>query len=229
MHLVIVLPAYNEGKVIGKVIATLPKQLPGINKVTPLVVDDNSKDNTSLKARRAGAACVRHHINMGAGGATVTGLAAARQLDPDIIVMMDSDGQHDPQDLPQMVKPIVDGASDIVLGSRMIKSNQEMPWVKTLGNRVMNIITYCFFGIWVTDSQSGYKALSRQTLEAIRLSTSGYEVHSEIIGEIKRLKLQFCEVSIKTIYTDYSKQKGQLSLNAINIIIGLLLRPLRQS
>jgi glycosyltransferase involved in cell wall biosynthesis len=229
MHLVIVLPAYNEGKVIGKLIASLPKQLPGINKITPLVVDDNSKDNTSLNARRAGAACVRHHINMGAGGATVTGLHAAKQLDPDIIVMMDSDGQHDPQDLPQIVKPIVDGASDIVLGSRMIEGNHDMPWVKTFGNRVMNAITFCFFHIWVSDSQSGYKALSRQTLEAMRLSTCGYEVHSEIIGEIRRLRLQFREVSIKTIYTDYSKRKGQLSLNAINIIIGLLLRPLRQS
>jgi glycosyltransferase involved in cell wall biosynthesis len=229
MHLVIVLPAYNEGKVIGKLIASLPKELPGIEKVTPLVVDDNSSDNTAIKARRAGAACVRHGINLGAGGATVTGLQAAKQLSPDIIVMMDSDGQHDPADLPRMVKPIIDGQSDIVLGSRLIENNVEMPWEKTFGNRVMNTITFCFFHIWVTDSQSGYKALSRQTLEAMRLSTSGYEVHSEIIGEIKRLKLQFCEVSIKTIYTDYSKRKGQLSLNAINIIIGLLLRPLRQS
>lgn len=227
MHLVIIMPAYNESKVIASVLGRLPQKLPAVHKVTPVVIDDNSSDNTKEVAESCGAICVRHEVNLGAGGATVTGLEVARLLKADIVVTMDSDGQHDPNDLPTLIAPIVKRKVDVVLGSRMKQVAKEMPFHKVVGNVILNGITFAFFRIWVSDSQSGFKAFSKKALKSIQLSTCGYEVCSEIIGEIKQKKLRFSEVPITTIYTDYSKSRGQLSLNAINIILGLLIRPLR--
>ncbi|HEY1074534.1 MAG TPA: glycosyltransferase family 2 protein [Patescibacteria group bacterium] len=227
MHLVIVIPAYNESRVIGDVIASLPKTLPGIRRITPLVIDDNSSDETRLCARKAGALCISHGANLGAGGATITGFEAAMLLKADIVVTMDGDGQHDPEDLPNLINPIIQKKADVVFGSRLLNNMGNMPLYKKFGNNLMNIITYIFYRIWISDSQSGYKAFSKYALRRIRLSTSGYEFCSEICGQIKQKKLHFIEVPIKTIYTDYSRAKGQLALNAVNIVVGLLLSKIR--
>ncbi len=227
MHLVVIIPAYNESKVIGRVVATIPRKFKGIKKITPIVVDDNSRDETCTVAENAGAVCVRHSSNLGAGGATITGIAAAKKLDADIVVTMDADGQHDPADMELLVRPIVEDEVDVVLGSRLKRKSEAMPFYKTMGNNILNFITYVFFHIWVTDSQSGYKAFSKKALRKIKLRTTGYEFCSEIIGQIKEHKLRYTEVPIATIYTDYSRSKGQLALNAVNIILGLLLRSFR--
>lgn len=227
MHLVIVIPAYNEGKVIQQVITALPKTMDGVARTTILVIDDNSNDNTKQITEACGAKCIRHEANLGAGGATVTGLEAAKRLKADIVVTMDGDGQHSPDDLHPLIEPILSKKFDVVLGSRLKRSTQNMPFHKKIGNNLLNGITFLFFRIWVTDSQSGYKAFSKKALHEIEISTTGYEFCSEIVGEIKRKKLRYTEVSISTIYTDYSKAKGQLAINAINIILGLLLRNIR--
>ena len=227
MHLVVVIPAYNESQVIGQVLETLPSKLPKIRKITPLVVDDNSSDNTKEMAEKHGAVCVSHPLNLGAGGATITGFEAAKLLDADIVVTMDADGQHDSQDMAALIQPIINKKADVVLGSRLVSRKGNMPFYKVIGNNVMNVITFVFFGMWVSDSQSGYKAFSRSALDKIDLTTSGYEFCSEIIGEIKKNKLRYVEVPIASIYTDYSRSKGQLALNAVNIILGLLSRRIR--
>lgn len=222
MHLVVIIPAYNESRVIADVIAGLPKKLPGITKVTPLVIDDNSDDETKQQAKKAGARVVRHEINLGAGGATITGFEAAKELQADIVVTMDADGQHDPKDMEKLIKPIVKGEVDVVLGSRLLTVAKGMPFYKKIGNNLLNMVTYAFFRIWVSDSQSGYKAFSRAAIDKIHLSTTGYEFCSEICGQIKEKKLRYTEVPIRAIYTDYSRSKGQLALNAVNIVIGLI-------
>lgn len=222
MHLVIIIPAYNESRVIADVVAGLPKKLPGITKVTPLVIDDNSDDATKQQAEKAGAWVVRHEINLGAGGATITGFEAAQKMGADIVVTMDADGQHDPKDMPALIEPIVAGEADVALGSRLLRVAKGMPFYKKIGNNLLNIVTFVFFGIWVSDSQSGYKAFSRKALEKIELSTVGYEFCSEICGQIKQKKLRYVEVPIRAIYTDYSRSKGQLALNAVNIVLSLL-------
>ncbi len=226
-HLVIVIPAYNESRVIGEVLASLPKTLPGIGKITLLVVDDNSSDNTAAIIRDNGATCIHHEMNLGAGGATVTGIEAAKKLKADIVVTMDADGQHSPDDLCAVIRPILDREVDVVLGSRMKAQAKGMPWHKVIGNNLLNAVTFAFYRIWVSDSQSGYKAFSRKAVTMIELKTSGYELCSEIIGEIKNKKLRYTEVPISTIYTDYSKRKGQLALNAVNIILGILVSKIR--
>lgn len=227
MHLVVIIPAYNEAAVIGDVLASLPTEISGIKRITRIVVDDNSSDNTHALAQANGAYCIRHELNLGAGGATLTGFEAAKKMRADIIVTMDGDGQHHPGDIARLVSPIVNREVDVVLGSRLKEVTKAMPWHKKIGNNALNIVTYVFFHIWVSDSQSGFKAFSRKALYAITISTSGYEFCSEIIGEIKRKNLRYREIPISTIYTDYSKRKGQLALNAVNIILGLALRKIR--
>lgn len=227
MHLVIIIPAYNESKVISEVLRALPRNLEGINSITSVVVDDNSSDDTQEVARACGAICIRHEANLGAGGATITGLEVAKKLGADITVTMDADGQHDPSDLQTLVQPIINGTAEAVLGSRFIHPTKAMPLFKHVGNNMLNIVTYAFYWVWMSDSQSGYRAFSKRALEQIEPVTTGYEFCSEVCGQIKQKNLRFVEVPIRTIYTDYSKSKGQLALNAVNIVIGLLLSKLR--
>jgi len=229
VHLVVIIPAYNEAQVIGDVLSSLPKKITGIDKISPVVIDDNSRDDTKLMAEQQGALCVHHPVNIGAGGATITGLEAAKRLKADIVVTMDADAQHNPAEMTNLIQPIVAGRVDVVLGTRFKNERINMPFYKFVGNNMLNIVTFLFFRLWVSDSQSGYKAFSRRALHTIKLSTCGYEFCSEIIGEIQKNRLSFREVPISTIYTDYSKSKGQLTLNAINIILGLLLRSLRRT
>lgn len=227
MHLVILIPAYNEAKVIGSVIDALPKSLKHVDTITPLVIDDHSTDDTRKVAKSHGARCIRHSMNLGAGGATITGMEAARRMKADIVVTLDADGQHDPNDIAKLIKPIINNEADVVIGSRLKVKSKAMPPYKRFGNWLLNFVTFIFFGIWVTDSQSGFKAFSNHALQSIKLSTSGYEFCSEIIGEIRDKKLTYQEIPINVIYTAYSKSKGQPALNAINIFFGLLSRGIR--
>ncbi len=227
MQLVIVIPAHNEAQSIKHVIKSIPKSLPGIDKITTIVVDDHSADETRKIAEKVGARTFRHNLNLGAGGATLTGIEAAKRLNADIVVTLDADGQHDPADIADVIKPIVRHEVDFVLGSRLIEKSKAMPAYKKVGNFLLNLVTYLFFHIWVTDSQSGFKAFSKQALATIELSSNGYEFCSEVVGEVKRHRLRYLEVPITTIYSSYSKRKGQHPLNAINIFLGLLTRNIR--
>lgn len=219
----IFLPAYNESRVIGDVLERLPKSLPGVGPVTVLVVDDGSKDDTGIIARAHGAVVARHRMNRGAGLATITGLKIAQEIGTDILVMLDSDGQHDPEDLPRVIGPIVDGRADVVIGTRLVKP-KGMPWIRRTGNKTMNFFLRMLAGVQTTDSQSGFRALNGYALERLRLTTSGYEVHTEMLVAARRAGLRVTEVPIKVIYTAYSKKKGQTITNALNVIFRLIMK-----
>ncbi|MEK7461318.1 MAG: glycosyltransferase family 2 protein [Patescibacteria group bacterium] len=224
--LAIILPAYNEASVIGSVLGSLPKKLPWFDQIHTLVIDDGSTDGTHLVAQAAGAHVVRHRLNRGVGLATITGLAVARQLGVDAVVMLDSDGQHDPVDLMAVLAPIRAGSADFVLGTRLKNSGSGMPVIRRLGNRAMNLIVWLSSGIKTSDSQSGFRAYNRYALERLFLTTSGYEVCTEILLAVRRAGLRQVEVPIRTIYTAYSRKKGQPVTNAINILIRLLVKAL---
>lgn len=219
----IVLPAYNEASVLAEVLGGVPKRIAGIDSITTVVVDDGSRDQTSAIAEQAGALVVRHRMNRGVGVATKTGLAQAKKLRADIVVTMDSDGQHDPADIVRVVKPILENKADVVLGTRLSDVGG-MPRLKVVGNKIMNSVTRLYGGMHSTDSQSGFRAYNRAALQNIHLSSRGYEVCSEILGAVKRAHLRLAEVPIHTIYTAYSKKKGQSITNALNIIIRLTVR-----
>lgn len=222
MKLGIIIPAYNEGKVIGKVLKTLPKKIKGIKKILVIVVNDGSSDDTEAIAKKHTRYVITHSVNLGIGGALTTGFAVAKKLNVDIVVTFDADGQHSPKDIERVMQPIIKGKTDTVLGSRMINT-KGMPPIKIMGNWFLNILTLLVFQIWTTDSQSGLRAFNKEAFNKISLYSLGYEISSEIVGEIKRNRLRVTEVSIKTIYTDYSKIKGQSIFNGMNILTRIIL------
>lgn len=212
----VVIPAYNEAKSISRVITSVAQ----VGFPSIVVVDDYSSDNTSEIALSAGANVIRHSMNLGAGGASLTGIQHALDTNAQAIVLMDADGQHDPNNLLSLVAPLAHGV-DIVLGVRDYR-DPAMPPDKKFGNITMNLITWCLCGLRVQDSQCGYKAMTIAAVRKMRLNGLGYEFHSEIIAEIKTKRLQYREIPIRTIYSDYSKSRGQLALNAVNIVTGLI-------
>lgn len=222
----VIMPAHNEAGVISSVISRIPSEIDGMS-VTAVVVDDGSTDGTAEAARRSGALVVRHLTNLGVGAATLTGFRAARMLNADIIVTMDSDGQHDPEEISSLVHCLVEGQFDVVIGSRIL-SPEGMPLSRIGANLLLNAITFVVYGKVVSDSQSGFKAVSRDALGRMKLKSSGYEICSEFIGEIHRNNLSYKSVPVKALYTRYSQRKGQPFLNGINLILAMLTRLLRR-
>ena len=200
----IVIPAFNEEKVIGGVISEIKQA--GYGNI--IVVDDGSRDKTRDAAQAAGAIALRHKINRGKGAATKTGIEAAKLLGADVIVTMDGDGQHDPGDIQKLIAPILSGKRDVVLGTRL-KNPEGMPWYKIWQNKIGNVITWYLFGLYVTDSQSGFRAYSRQAAEKINTRADRYEYDSEVIREIYVYKLKYEEIPIAVRYTAYSMGKIQ--------------------
>lgn len=203
MKTVAIIPAFNEEKTIGLVLSKVKGQVDQI-----IVVDDGSKDNTYQIAKDKGVLVYRHPVNRGLGGALGTGIKAALCNNADIIVTIDADGQHEPAEIQRLIKPIIAGESDVVIGSRFL-TRQPMPISRRVGNKFFNFVMRALFGIKTTDSQSGMRAFSKEAAGKIELCTNGMEVSSEILKEAKAKKLKIKEVPIKSIYTDYSLSKGQ--------------------
>ncbi|MDB5162040.1 MAG: hypothetical protein JWM52_548 [Candidatus Saccharibacteria bacterium] len=216
------MPAYNEAAVIKDVIKHAIKVFEDSpHDISIVVINDKSTDSTAEKASKA--IVINHIINMGAGGATATGLRYAEENNFDIAVTMDADGQHAPQDVLKGVNYLIKSDLDLLIGSRLIDS-QGMSRVKVLGNKGLSFITWVIFGIHSTDSQSGLRVFSKNALDRLYWKTSGYEFASEMLWRAHQQRLKTNEFSIRAIYTDYSMSKGQSNWNAINIIKSLVRR-----
>jgi len=226
--LCVVLPAFNEEAVIGQVLTSVKKELENLPgwQAQLVVVDDGSHDRTGQVARKAGAIVLRHVLNRGLGGAISTGMGYAKKINANILVTIDSDGQHDPEDIKKVIGPILEGRADVVIGSRLF-DRKKMPLDRLIISWGGSILTFFLFRIWTTDSQSGFRAFNRKAMQAIQVKTQGMEVSSELFGEIKRNGLRLIEVPIKVIYTEYSRQKGQNNLNAPRVVLKLILRLFR--
>ena len=156
---------------------------------------------------------------------TKTGIEAARLSKADIIVTMDGDGQHDPKDISSIIAPIVNNHCDVVLGTRL-KNPQGMPMYKIIQNYIGNILTWYLFGLWVTDSQSGFRAYTSRAADLINTKYDRYEYDSEVIREIYLYKLKYKEVPIAVRYTQYSMTKDhkQDFANGIKTVYKMLLK-----
>jgi glycosyltransferase involved in cell wall biosynthesis len=226
MKLLIGIPAYNESKMIGEVIRAIPKYIDKVGRPSVVVVDDGSLDSTGREAEKVGVLVITHVINRGLGGAIKTIFRYAKKYNYDILVTLDSDGQHDPSEISKLARPILDKKADVVIGTRW-QNNSHFPLSRMLINFMANIITFLTYGIWSTDSQSGMRAFGKKAIKKIRLQTDGMEVSSEIFREIFIHKLHFIEKPIHVIYTEYSMSKGQRLSNAPNVFFQLLFRLLR--
>lgn len=226
MKAVIIVPALNESKVISEVLSGLPRKIIGINNLEILVVDDGSGDDTSKIAKEAGVNVVRHIVNRGLGAAIKTGLTWAKKENADLAITFDSDGQHNPGDIPKLVGPIVKNQADLVIGSRF-KVRQNIPADRLILNWLANLTTYLIFGVASSDSQSGLRAFSREAMNLIDYRADRMEFSTEILVEAKRNNLKVQEVPISAIYTEYSRKKGQSNLNAFPVFVRILLKFLR--
>ena len=170
----VVMPAHNEARVIGNVLAHIPAFIDSM-PVHTIVVDDGSTDATAQVARQQGAMVIRHLTNLGVGAATATGLRAAQEIDADIVVTIDADGQHDPAEISRLVNCLIAGNFDVVIGSRLMDPTG-MPPTRVAANLFLNAVTYVVYRKIVSDSQSGFKVFSRDALEKMDLRSAGYEV-----------------------------------------------------
>jgi glycosyltransferase involved in cell wall biosynthesis len=225
--LVVVIPAYNEEPKVGSAIRGVQEQLltPPLSDLQSeiIVIDDGSRDQTFREAKETGVLVLQHAVNLGLGAALGTGFEAARLRDATIVVTLDADGQHEPQDIPRLIEPILTREADLVIGSRLLNPDG-MPWDRRIINWGANLFTLVLFGVWTTDSQSGLRALSRKALDMIEIRTNRMEVSSEIIAGAGRARLRLVEIPIRPIYTSYSRGKGQSNSNSISILTKLLLR-----
>jgi glycosyltransferase involved in cell wall biosynthesis len=200
-RVVVVIPAYNEERFIGSVILKM-MQFP----LTVIVVDDGSTDHTAFVADAAGALVVRHAENKGKGVALNTGICEARQMDPDVIVVIDGDGQHLVRELPSLVRPILEEGADIVVGSRYLEKTSDVPTNRLLGHWFFNKLTSLASRVTVTDSQSGYRAFSPKAFNSDLFLSRDFSVESEMQFLAHEHALRLVEVPITIRYTDAPKR-----------------------
>lgn len=191
------IPAFNEAKSLG---AIIEKARMYVNEV--IVCDDGSSDNTYTIAKEAGAYVLRHPKNMGYGATIKTLFLAAKEKNVDIMITLDSDGQHNPDDLPKFIDPILQEECDLVIGSRFLAGDHriEVPRYRSVGIKMITRVTRTASYDNITDAQSGFRAYSKKALTNINLVHNGMSVSTEILIRARRKNLLIKEVPIKVKY-----------------------------
>lgn len=208
----IIIPAYNESKHIINVLKKVKSQ--GYKNI--VVVDDGSKDDTYKKVLSEKITILRHIINLGKGAALKTGCEYAIQNGADIIVVMDSDGQHKAEDISRFLNALKN--VDVIFGSREL--NESMPFILRFGNNFINFMVKLLYGITLKDTQSGFRAFKSDVYNKIRWESTNYSVESEMIANIGKNKLKYKEIMIETIYND--KYKGTTVLDGFKIVLNMI-------
>lgn len=213
----VVIPAYNEAKVIRQSILSLGQHYQIV------VVDDASVDNTFSQINDLAIYYLRHPINLGQGAALQTGMDFARLKGASIVVHFDADGQHNPMDIPKFIDKLQTGPFDIVMGSRFLEAEHTLsvPPFKRFVLKVATIINGLLTGLWLTDAHNGFRVMNSHALNVINLKENRMAHATEILSQIHRAKLRYAELSTKVVYTEYSTMKGQSWTNSINILIDL--------
>ena len=189
--IVAAIPAFNEDATIARVVIGSGRH---VDKV--LVCDDGSSDMTGEIAERLGAEVVRHERNLGKGAAVRSLFDFAKRLGADVVVTIDADGQHDPDEIPKLIEPILSGKADIVIGSRSLKGS-EMPRYRRIGRAALDKATVAAGHVKIADTQSGFRAYSKDALESLKVTEFGIGVDSEILMKAGGFMLAEVPVSCK--------------------------------
>ncbi len=195
MNITIGIPAFNEEKNIGKVIITLKKITNDI-----IVCDDGSNDLTKEIAEGLGAKVISHKKNSGYGEAIKSIFNEAKKKEADILVTFDADGQHRPEDIMSLTKPIIDQQAEVVIGSRFLKNETNMPKYRKIGVKVLTKVTNMSIKENLTDSQSGLRAYQKKVLQNISLTDSGMGISTEILIKSHQKEFRIVEVPIQILY-----------------------------
>lgn len=213
------MPAYNEEQYIAKTIIGAQKYVDLV-----LVIDDGSSDVTVEIAQALGALVIRHRTNQGYGGALRTIFSVSRTLGADALVVLDSDGQHNPGDIPALLNGL-DGGSDVVIGSRFLDgSKSDIPAYRKVGMKVLDTATqFAGGGLKVSDSQSGFRAYGRRAIETVHVTGEGMSAGSEILIQAADAGLAIAEVPITVRYDI----EGTSSENPVSHGVGVLMNIVR--
>ena len=210
-----ILPAYNEELCISGIILGSKKYVDRV-----IVVDDGSTDNTAEIAKLAGAEVISHYPNKGKGAALKAGFEAAK--DSEIIVTLDSDGQHNPEEIPKLIAPIINGEADIVNGSRYISGNKkDTPSYRRIGQTILDKATNLGCGFDVTDSQSGFRAFAGRALHFFRFKRTDFGIESEMLMDAANAGLRIKEVEIGVRYDVDGSTKNPVS-HGLGVLIQII-------
>ena len=199
MYLLACVPAYNEEGVIGDLIK---KMLPLVDSV--VVCDDGSSDLTSKEAKNAGAFVIQHSNNKGKGAALKSLFDYAKHSNADVIVTIDGDGQFLPEEIPKLAKDVENGKSDIVIGYRF-ETEKDMPSYRKFGNKVLDELSKSAANLNLRDTQSGFRAYSKQAIAKIHFKNNGFAADSEILIDAAEKNLSISEQNVTVLYNTGNK------------------------
>jgi polyprenyl-phospho-N-acetylgalactosaminyl synthase len=217
----VVIAAYNEGAVVGRVVAEVKRA-----GYPVVVVDDGSGDETAGIAVAAGAAVIRHLFNLGQGAALQTGIDYALAQAAKVVVTFDADGQHRPADISRLVAALGEEQADFALGSRFLGEAPNLPPLRRLLLKAATLFTRLTAGLSVTDTHNGLRAMTRRGAAAIRLRQNRMAHASELLDQIGASGLRYVERPVTIEYTAYSLTKGQSMRDAVLILMDLFARKL---
>lgn len=213
MNNFIIIPGHNEEKNIAGVILNARSSAPDASIV---VVDDGSSDSTSRRAEEAGALVLKHRVNLGKGAALKTGCDYAVSEGAEKMVVLDADGQHNPENIPKFLSALAN--NDIVFGAREIP--RSMPLVFKVGNAFINKTLKLLYGLQIEDSQCGFRAFTTETYRKIRWEALDYYVETEMLIKAGKNKLRHATIPIETIYAD--NYKGTTVLDGVKIVLKMI-------
>jgi hypothetical protein len=209
-RIVVVSPAYNEAETVGDVVRSIPQEVEGL-RVVPVVVSDGSDDRTARRAREAGALVTELPIRRGGGLALRVGYEIALQLGAEIVVTMDADGQHLAEELPVLVRPILDGDADYVNGSRILGDFERESLVRHIGVHVFARLVTILTGRRITDPSSGYRAARAELLQRFVLEEDQFWT-TEVLIEALRHRARVVEVPVTIVARAGGRTKKPTSL-----------------
>ena len=206
MKITVGLPAYNEEKNIAKIIVKLKKVADQI-----IVCDDGSTDLTSIIAESLGTIVIKHPKNLGYGSAIHSIFLKAKEINSEVLVTIDADGQHKIEDMSKVIEPILDNKADIVIGSRFLKNSKEIPEYRKFGIKLITKVTNISLKESLTDSQSGFRAYSKKVLEKLNLSDKGMGISTEILIKSNNYGFRIGEVPINVSYEGDTSTQNAVS------------------
>ena len=200
MFILVCIPAFNEVSKISEVVADAKKY---VNEV--VVCDDGSTDSTADVAENSGAYVIKHHKNEGKGSAMKSLFKYALRSQADVIVTIDGDGQFLPKEMEKLCKPIISGVSDVVIGYRFDDDDREIPSYRKIGNKFLDQLSNVSVNVSLRDTQSGFRAYSKDAIKKITFSTNGFGADAEILINAAKNGLRISEEKVTVLYNVGSK------------------------